>query len=252
MNKIFFPSRINEKKMQVIAGVLLLAVLTVGLIYVLSMANNTPLSECRVEVEENTFNYTGSEIKPKIVITHGNYTLKKDEDYEIKYRHNTDPGKASITIAGRGDYRGFFRKTFRINVDPVKDLNAEYVNAKEAKGSPFINISWAESEACDYYVVSYAHTDDKKAKSDTIRVETTEPAYRLEGAKTDGEYSISVAAVAGRKKVASVSENTSVIIDPLKKPVLTQASSPGAGRIDVIWEPVENAQNYVEIGRAHV
>jgi hypothetical protein len=58
--------------------------------------------------------YTGSAIKPDLVITYEGTALVKDVDYEVTYSANTIVGKATITITGKGNYAGTTSKTFTI------------------------------------------------------------------------------------------------------------------------------------------
>ena len=50
--------------------------------------------------------YTGSEIKPEVVVTDKalKTTLKKDVDYTVAYSDNTSVGTATITVKGKGNY----------------------------------------------------------------------------------------------------------------------------------------------------
>ena len=58
--------------------------------------------------------YTGSAIKPDLVITYEGTALVKDEDYEVTYSDNTIVGTATITITGKENYAGTTSKTFNI------------------------------------------------------------------------------------------------------------------------------------------
>ena len=66
--------------------------------------------------------YTGSEIKPKVVVKHGTKTLVEGVDYTVTYENNInvttkdEPAIASIT--GKGNYTGTIHKDFNI-VAPV-------------------------------------------------------------------------------------------------------------------------------------
>ena len=57
--------------------------------------------------------YTGSEIKPAVTVTDGNYTLTTS-DYSVTYKNNKDPGTASIIITGKGNYSGTMYANFTI------------------------------------------------------------------------------------------------------------------------------------------
>lgn len=73
------------------------------------------VSDLDIELEEIVYDYTGKAIKPKVTVKDGAQTLKKGNDYSVKYSDNTDAGKASLTITGLGRYTGTVKKTFIIN-----------------------------------------------------------------------------------------------------------------------------------------
>ena len=50
--------------------------------------------------------YTGKQITPEVKVTYRGKTLKKGEDYEVKYNENKDPGKGSILVYGINRYGG--------------------------------------------------------------------------------------------------------------------------------------------------
>lgn len=58
--------------------------------------------------------YTGSPLTPEPVVTMGGKRLTRGIDYELSYRNNVDPGTATITVSGRGLYRGSKTVTFSI------------------------------------------------------------------------------------------------------------------------------------------
>ena len=72
--------------------------------------------------------YTGKAIKPTPKVTYKGTTLKKDTDYTLSYKNNTKVGTATITVKGKGDFKGTATKTFKI----VKAKNTLTVKAKTA------------------------------------------------------------------------------------------------------------------------
>ena len=58
--------------------------------------------------------YTGSALTPKPTITLGGRTLTTS-DYSISYKNNTNVGTATVTITGKGNYKGTKETTFKIN-----------------------------------------------------------------------------------------------------------------------------------------
>lgn len=79
-----------------------------------------------VTLENSSFDYTGSALTPKPVVTYKAsedaqaVTLTEGTDYELSYRNNTNPGTATVVVTGKGKYQGAVEKNFTINaVDAV-------------------------------------------------------------------------------------------------------------------------------------
>lgn len=66
--------------------------------------------------------YTGSAIEPKPVISINGQTLVEGTDYTLSYSDNVNPGLATITITGIGNYTGTRTATFSIKDDGKTDL----------------------------------------------------------------------------------------------------------------------------------
>ena len=62
--------------------------------------------------------YTGSAVRPEPVVyvntASGRVYLKENVDYVYAYENNVEPGPATVTITGCGNYTGSRKKTFRI------------------------------------------------------------------------------------------------------------------------------------------
>lgn len=67
-----------------------------------------------IALDANSFSYTGEEIKPVVTVTDKGLTLAEGTDYTLTYKNNVNAGKASVTIAGTGNYSGAVTKTFTI------------------------------------------------------------------------------------------------------------------------------------------
>lgn len=68
------------------------------------------------ELEADTYFYDGTEKRPAVTITDGNYTLVQDVDYTVAYYNNIEVGTACVEIKGIGDYVGDVRKVFKIKL----------------------------------------------------------------------------------------------------------------------------------------
>ncbi len=58
--------------------------------------------------------YTGAAIEPDFNVTLDGKTLVEGTDYKVSYKNNVNPGTATITITGMGNYAGTITKTFKI------------------------------------------------------------------------------------------------------------------------------------------
>ncbi len=50
--------------------------------------------------------YTGSQLKPSLSVLYGDIVLTEGTDYDLTYSNNVNPGKATVTITGKGAYTG--------------------------------------------------------------------------------------------------------------------------------------------------
>ena len=65
--------------------------------------NVIDIESATVVVEEGPHAYTGSPITPEVTVKLGQTTLVKDTDYTVAYTNNTNVGKATVTITGKGN-----------------------------------------------------------------------------------------------------------------------------------------------------
>ena len=79
--------------------------------------------------------YTGKKIKPNPVITLNGVRLKKGRDYTLKYKNNKKHGKATVTIKGKGNFKGTVKKTFKIKKATIADAKITGLKNKTYTGS---------------------------------------------------------------------------------------------------------------------
>lgn len=79
--------------------------------YMISQKN---ITECQVHYSSSV-DYTGAECRPGVTVMDGEAVeLTKDKDYTVSYSNNTNPGTATITIKGQGNYTGTYTGSFTI------------------------------------------------------------------------------------------------------------------------------------------
>ncbi|WP_170932523.1 InlB B-repeat-containing protein, partial [Belliella buryatensis] len=71
------------------------------------------MNDTKIEVIADQ-SYTGSEIKPDLIITDGSETLVAGVDYTLSYSDNIALGTATVSISGTGRYLGTLDVTFEI------------------------------------------------------------------------------------------------------------------------------------------
>lgn len=101
--------------------------------------------------------YTGKQIKPALNIKVGSKTLTAGTNYTASYTNNINPGKATVTITGKGSYTGTLTKTFKIKPAAVTALTAETTASK-------ITLEWTGSEAYSGYEIYRSTTYDGSFK----------------------------------------------------------------------------------------
>ena len=58
--------------------------------------------------------YTGEALTPELYLYQGDIALIEDTDYDLEYANNTEPGTATITVTGKGNFTGSREITFDI------------------------------------------------------------------------------------------------------------------------------------------
>ena len=69
---------------------------------------------------ETSYEWTGSAIEPKPVVSYNGKTLTEDTDYTVSYESNTNIGTATLTVTGEGSYLGSVETTFEITKKAAK------------------------------------------------------------------------------------------------------------------------------------
>ena len=63
--------------------------------------------------------FTGKRITPEPVVKLGSITLKKNTDYTLTYKNNTDVGTGTVVVTGKGNYTGTTDASFKIAAAPI-------------------------------------------------------------------------------------------------------------------------------------
>lgn len=106
-------------------------------------------------------NYTGTKIKPNLVVKLNGTTLEEDVDYTVSFENNKNVGKAKITIKGSGDYTGTITRYFYI-----KPKATTMISVKSPKKAQ-MKVTWKKDSQVSGYRIVYA-TNSKFTKRKTF------------------------------------------------------------------------------------
>ena len=72
------------------------------------------ISNAKITLSSTKLIYNGSARKPGVTVKLGGKTLTKGKDYSLSFSNNVKPGKATVTVKGKGNYSGSQTVTFYI------------------------------------------------------------------------------------------------------------------------------------------
>lgn len=129
------------------------------------------------EIAQQT--YTGGPLTPEVTVTDGDATLAEETDYTVAYSDNTDPGQATVTITGMGNYTGTASTTFTILSTVPSDTDDEAVISISATGkSTFVStrdVDFTNSNAEAYIAIGYNATEKLLTLSRIYKVPAKTP-----------------------------------------------------------------------------
>ncbi|MBR1393247.1 MAG: fibronectin type III domain-containing protein [Ruminococcus sp.] len=140
---------------------------------------------CELSIEDTLFEYTGSPVEPKVTLTCGETELTAGTDFVTEYSNNTDPGRASVTAKGVGNYSGSFTAEFVIKPAKVTGVSAKNTTDSAA-------LSWSRSINAESYGVY-----QKKSGSWERIAETKETSLNIEKLSPNTYYEFYVTAIMG-------------------------------------------------------
>ena len=78
--------------------------------------------------------YTGSALKPAVVVRDGSTVLKNNTDYTVAYSNHTNVGTATVKITGKGRYEGSYTTNFKILPRSITKVTVSKISAKSYTG----------------------------------------------------------------------------------------------------------------------
>lgn len=183
---------------------------------------------------QNTYTYTGKEIKPKVTVKLSGKTLGS-KYYSVTYSNNKMPGKAKITIKGKNGYSGSVAKYFYIKPKAVTSLKSSSVTSSSVK------LTWAKvTGASSYQVYIYSSSKGEWVKKATVKTNSA----TVSGLTAATSYKFKVRACKDGDKAlyGSYSSNITVNTKPAKVTSVSVKTTETSGTIS--WKKVAKAKGY--------
>ena len=83
------------------------------------------IDRCTVELDQESFPYTGEPIVPLVSVSIGSVVLEEGKDYSLSFRSNGFPGTAYVIVTGKGSFTGSVTKTFTITKGKLTKFSAQ-------------------------------------------------------------------------------------------------------------------------------
>ena len=182
----------------------------------------TDMSSAEIKDVDDSYVYTGDQIKPVPSVTLDGTVLKQGIDYTLSYRKtgydntsvSTAGKKGIIRVIGAGKYSGSAEKTFSIGPADISSMRAEAVSSRLYTGSeikPAVKIyngSVLLEEGTDYTV---SYSDNTAAGDDTAKIQISGKG-NYNGSRTE-KFTIlpkeGVTSVSSQKELQDAAEKTS-------------------------------------------
>ena len=159
--------------------------------------------------------YTGNSISALPVITYNGATLTKGTDYTLTYSNNVNAGTGTVTITGKGNFKGTTSKTFSISARAMSDTSVANVSSQTYTGngiSPLPTITYNNKTLKKDTDYTLSYSNNINAGTATITI-TGKGNFTGTTSKT---FSISARAMSDTS-VANISSQTYTgnVISPL-------------------------------------
>ncbi len=161
-----------------------------------------------ITFDATEFTYTGSEIKPTVIVTIGGKAITEGKDYTLTFANNVNAGTATVTVTGAGDYKGEATKEFTIVKADNSVTAAPTPNTLTYNGEAHNLISAGEAS-----FGTMVYSLDGAEYSETIPQGTDA-----------GDYTVYYKVIGDSNHNDTVAETVTVTID--KKPISVSATVP--------------------------
>ena len=174
--------------------------------------------------------YNGSATDQTPLVTDGGRTLTAGTDYTVAYVNNTQPGIATMTITGKGNYGGIKTIRYLINVKDMTEITASAASSK-------VKLSWDPVDGAGGYAI---YTADNK-----LIAKTTATSYTHKKLKSMKTYTYKVRPYVvsdGACYYGGFSNTISIMTKPAK--ISKVKLKAGNGQATIKWKKIKGVSGY--------
>ncbi len=135
--------------------------------YDYAIKNNIPVCAVTINLQKDTYEYTGSEIEPSVIVSISGMTLVQNKDYILLFEDNIGRGNGRLIVQFIGDFEGLpdAVRLFSITRADITVSQIEYVVDNEYSGEdirPKVQVKYGDKllvEDVDYTITYNSGTD---------------------------------------------------------------------------------------------
>ncbi|MDO4621023.1 MAG: fibronectin type III domain-containing protein, partial [Lachnospiraceae bacterium] len=124
--------------------------------------------------------------KPEVTVTADDQTVKTS-DYEVTYENNREIGKATVTVTGKKNFKGYSGST-SFKILPKRPA----IKKKESRNSGEIKISWKKDKQATRYEIQICENRDFKGKVKKMYVTGDETSAVINKLSSGKKYHIRI------------------------------------------------------------
>ena len=136
------------------------------------IGNKKNISDAKVELPLDSFNYMGSEIIPCVFVSYDGTALVENTDYTVTAKNNVEIGTAKLIISGKGEFAGEVEKEF--SIIPVTTV----IKSVESSKTKY-TITWNANPQASGYEIRYSKKKSSGYKKLTATTKFTITSDKL-------------------------------------------------------------------------
>lgn len=171
----------------------------------LAINNNTASAKnLKVSLKYTKLTHTGKARKPAVIVKDEKGNIIDKSQYSVKYKNNTNIGKATATVTFKGNYTG--TKSLKFTIRPAATKITKVTAAKKG-----FTVKWGKKKYSGYEVRYSLKSSMSKAK--TVKAGKTKTSKKITKLKSKKKYYVQVRTykiVGGKKYYSSWSSKKSI------------------------------------------